>query len=114
MEKFIKTNNLVLISIGAIPAALFRWQIDEIFVVNIIGCFLIGFINTLKISKTYKLIFGIGFCASLTTFSGLSFYLFKLLNQRLYTLFFVNSILMVLFGFFAIFLGYVFAKKINN
>ena len=114
MCNLLKNNNFFLISIGAFPAAIFRWQIDEIFFVNIIGCFLLGFINSLTISREYKLIFGFGFCGSLTTFSGWSFQLFQLINQGLYKLFFLNSILMVIVGILAVGLGHLFAKKIIN
>tara|TARA_Y100001968_G_scaffold305832_1_gene322134 strand:- start:183 stop:524 length:342 start_codon:yes stop_codon:yes gene_type:complete len=111
MNSLVK-NNFFVISIGAIPAAIFRWQIDQIFIVNIIGCFLLGFINSLPISRRYKLFFGFGFCGSLTTFSGWSFQLFKLINQGFYKLFFVHSILIVMIGTFACGLGHFFAKKI--
>ena len=47
----IKNNTFFLISLGAILGALFRWQIDEIFIVNLIGCFLLGFFNSLDILK---------------------------------------------------------------
>tara|TARA_Y100001968_G_scaffold126039_1_gene114964 strand:- start:168 stop:512 length:345 start_codon:yes stop_codon:yes gene_type:complete len=114
MKILLKNNNFFLISIGAIPAAVFRWQIDQIFIVNTIGCFLLGFINSLPICKRYKLIFGFGFCGSLTTFSGLSFQLYKFINQGSYKLFFLNSIFMVLVGIIAIFLGDLVAKKIIN
>ena len=97
---------------GAIPAAIFRWQVDQIFIVNTIGCFLLGLINSLSISRKYKLIFGFGFCGSLTTFSGWSFELFKLINQGFYKLFFLNSISMVMFGILAVFLGHIVARKI--
>jgi len=113
MNTFFK-NNFFIISIGAIPAAIFRWQIDQIFIVNIIGCFLLGFINSLNISRRYKLIFGFGFCGSLTTFSGWSFQLFKLISQGFYKLFFLNSILMVMLGLLAVGLGHFFAKRIIN
>jgi len=113
MKYFLK-NNFFIISIGAIPAAIFRWQIDQIFIVNIIGCFLLGFINSLNISRRYKLIFGFGFCGSLTTFSGWSFQLFKLISQGFYKLFFLNSILMVMLGLLAVGLGNFFAKRIIN
>ena len=88
MSNFLKKNKFFLISIGAVPGALFRWQIDDIFIVNIIGCFLLGMINSLPISSRYKLIFGFGFCGSLTTFSGWSFQLFQLISNGLYKLFF--------------------------
>ena len=114
MKIFLKNNNFFIISIDAIPAAILRWQIDQIFIVNIIGCFLLGFINALSISRKYKLLFGFGFCGSLTTFSGLSFQMFKLIDQGFYKLFVLNSIFMVLLGIFAVLLGHLLAKKIIN
>ena len=109
----IKKNTFFLISIGAIPGALFRWGIDEIFIVNIIGCFLLGFFNSLAIPKRYKLTLGVGLCGSMTTFSGWSFHLHNLLTQGLYGLFLVKSILFVLIGVFAIGLGHILGKKLN-
>jgi len=106
-------KNYFLISIGAAPAAIFRWQIDKIFIVNIIGCFLLGFINTISIPRRYKLIFGFGFCGSLTSFSGWSLELFDLISKGFYKLFIFNLILTLLIGFLAVCLGYLFAKKIN-
>ncbi len=114
MDNFLKNNDFFFISIGAIPAALFRWQIDEIFIVNTIGCFLLGFFNSLQINRRLKLIVGFGFCGSLTTFSGWSFQLFQLINNGFYKLFFFNGLLSVSFGFFAVCLGNWFAKKIRN
>ena len=113
MESFFR-KNYFLISIGAFPAAIFRWQIDEIFIVNTVGCFLLGFINAMPISSRYKLILGFGFCGSLTTFSGWSFQLFDLISQGFYRLFFVKATLTVLIGISAVFLGNLFAKKINS
>ncbi len=112
MSHFLKKNNFFYISIGAVTGALFRWQIDDIFIVNIIGCFLLGVINALPISNKYKLIFGFGFCGSLTTFSGWSFQLFQLISKGSYKLFFLNSVLIVLIGLFAIYIGDLFAKKL--
>ena len=113
MAMDIKKNTFFLISIGAIPGALFRWQIDQIFTVNLIGCFLLGLFNSLTISKKYKLTLCIGLCGSMTTFSGWSFHLYRLLSQGLYKLFLFNSISMVLMGVFAIGLGHMLGKKIN-
>ena len=114
MHKFFQVNEFFLISIGAIPAALLRWHVDGIFVVNITGCLFLGFINGLNISRRYKLIFGFGFCGSLTTFSGWSFQLFQLISQGLYKLFFLNSIIMVIVGILSVGLGDLFARKIIN
>ena len=114
MNSFLKNNNFFIISIGSVPAAIFRWQIDKIFIVNIIGCFLLGFVNALPISRRYKFIFGFGFCGSLTSFSGWSFQLYKLINEGFYKLFFLNSILIVMLGIFAVGLGNLVANKIIN
>jgi len=114
MKQFFLKNNFLLISIGAIPAALFRWQIDNIFIVNTIGCFLLGFVNSSNISRRYKLIIGFGFCGSLTTFSGLSFKLFQFISKGLYKLFFLNTILIIIIGLFAVAVGHFFGKKIIN
>lgn len=103
-----------MISLGAVPAAMFRWQIDNIIIVNTIGCFLLGFINAISVPRRYKLIFGVGFCGSFTTFSGLSFQLFKLINKGFYKLFFLNSILIILLGLAAVGLGDLIAKKTIN
>ena len=110
----IKKNTFFLISIGALPGALIRWQIDKIFIVNLIGCFLLGFLNSLSISKRYKLIFGVGLCGSLTTFSGWSLDLYNLLSQGLFKSFLFNSTSIVLLGIFATCLGKMFGEKINS
>ena len=114
MNQFLRNNSFIMIAIGSVPAAILRWQIDQIFIVNIIGCFLLGFINSLSIHRRYKLLFGVGFCGSLTTFSGWSFQLFKLINQGFYKLIFLNSIVLVILGIFAYGLGHWCAKKIIN
>ena len=114
MNRLLRNNDFYIIAIGAVPAAIFRWKIDQILIVNIIGCFLLGFIHSLSIHRRYKLLFGVGFCGSLTTFSGWSFQLFKLINQGFYKLFFLNSIGLVILGIFAFGLGHLFAKKIIN
>ena len=106
-------KNFVLISIGAVPAAIFRWQIDQIFILNMIGCFLLGFIHTISIPRRYKLIFGFGFCGSLTTFSGWSLELFELISQGFYKLFIFNLILNLFIGLLAVCLGHLFAKQIK-
>ncbi len=112
MKMNFMNNNFICIAIGAVPAAILRWQIDNIFFVNIIGCFILGFINALSINRKLKLIFAFGFCGSLTTFSGWSFQLLNLLNQGFYKLFFFHSIILVLISFLAICLGHLCGKNL--
>tara|TARA_Y100001968_G_scaffold16576_1_gene13175 strand:- start:899 stop:1243 length:345 start_codon:yes stop_codon:yes gene_type:complete len=114
MNKFFSKNYFFLISIGAVPGALLRWKIDEIIIVNTIGCFLLGLVNSMPIQNRFKLIFGFGLCGSLTTFSGWSLQLFTLLNEGFYKLFFLNLILIGILGLFAVYLGHFIAKKITS
>ena len=103
-----------IISLGSILGSVIRWKIDNIFFVNILGCFIFGFINNLQISKKFKLFFCFSFCGSLTTFSGWILDLFNIFNKRLYLLFFFRVILFLLIGYFAIYLGYLISNNLNK
>ena len=92
-------KKVFFVSIGAIPGVILRWQIDEILIVNIIGCFLIGLFNFSSSNSKYKLIFCIGFCGSLTTFSGWIFDLFILISDGFYLQASLLTIAMILMGF---------------
>lgn len=87
------------------------------FLVNIIGCFLIGFlyvifVEKLQASKQLKLLLTVGFCGGLTTFSTFSAEVFdmiqngQLLNASAYTA------LSVIIGCIAVFFGGYCAKLI--
>ena len=108
-----KKNTFLLISLGAIPGSLVRWQIDEMFLVNLIGCFLLGFFNSFAISNRYKLTLGVGLCGSMTTFCGWSSHLHNFLSQGLYKSFLFNLISIALIGLFSMGLGHVLGKQIN-
>ena len=103
-----------IISIGSILGTLIRWKIDNIFFVNILGCFIFGFINNLQISKKFKLFFCFSFCGSLTTFSGWILDLFNIFNKRLYLLFLFRVILFLVIGYFALYLGYLISNNLNK
>ena len=103
-----------IISIGSILGSLIRWKIDNIFFINILGCFIFGFINNLQISKKFKLFFCFSFCGSLTSFSGWILDLFNIFNKRLYLLFFFRVILFLVIGYFAIYLGYLISNNLNK
>tara|TARA_Y100001968_G_C18998912_1_gene544938 strand:- start:38 stop:388 length:351 start_codon:yes stop_codon:yes gene_type:complete len=114
MQKGFPYINIILISLGAIPAALLRWRIEEIFLINIIGCFLFGYVNSSSISKKFKLILGFGFCGSFTTFSGWILRLFKLVSDGYYIEFFVRSTTLIASSLLAVYLGKLIATKIQK
>ena len=113
IKKFFK-NKFFIISFGAILGVLIRWKIDEIFLINILGCFALGFINKFTISEKFKLFLGFGFVGSLTTFSSWILRLFLYLNGNQYISFFKEIIIFILFGYFAVFVGSYLGSSINK
>tara|TARA_Y100001968_G_scaffold159161_1_gene145553 strand:+ start:2646 stop:2996 length:351 start_codon:yes stop_codon:yes gene_type:complete len=113
MKKENHMMNFFYISIGAVPAAILRWKIEKILIVNSLGCFILGFIHALSIPKKYKLIFGFAFCGSMTTFSGWIFNLFEYLSNGFYIYFALDFVLTIGISFFAICFGNLLARKIK-
>ena len=72
-------DQLLMISIGAIPGAFIRWQINNDLIVNISGAALLGFVFGFRFRRRGQLILGVGFCGALTTFSSWIFTSFELL-----------------------------------
>ncbi len=62
-------NQLMAITAGAVPGAFIRWQIDDYFSVNILGAAILGFLVGVQLKKKYNVLFCVGFCGALTTFS---------------------------------------------
>ena len=112
MEKFFKKNNFILISIGAFPAAIFRWQMDEIFIVNIIGCFVIGFVYYMPLKNRLRLIIILGFCGSLTTFSGWIVQCIQLLFDGLIFQSICLIVYMFIMGLLAAYLGNFISRRL--
>jgi fluoride exporter len=81
------------------------------FVVNIIGCLLIGIIgalaikNTAAITQDWKLFLITGLCGGFTTFSAFSIEGINLLNQQRLFLFFAYVAGSVVLGLLATFVG---------
>jgi CrcB protein len=79
-------RDLALVATGAIPGALLRWRMEDLgqgvlgglvgrteadLAANLLGAFLIGLIAALPGPRARLMLMGgIGFCGSLTTFSG--------------------------------------------
>ena len=68
-------TELLLVAAGAVPGAVLRWQValhvgDQNLLVNVLGAALLGLLAGLPAAPRRQLLLGIGFCGSLTTFSG--------------------------------------------
>ena len=107
MNIFLKKNNFVIISIGAIPASILRWQIDQIFIVNIIGCFCIGVCMALIDTKSnFSFLIVTGFLGSFTTMSALSSQTIELMITEKYLIGIIYSVGTVISCVIATFIAY--------
>lgn len=87
------------------------------FVVNIAGCFILGFLFALFVSKpeinpALKLALTAGFCGGLTTFSTFSLELFEMLKNAQYMQVLVYLVSSLSVGLLAVWIGVNSAKLI--
>lgn len=120
-------KDLILVGIGSGIGGMCRYLISlylgqshsgfpwGTFVVNIMGCLLIGILWGLTsrfqhLSPAFSLLFMVGFCGGFTTFSTFSKEGLALLQANNYTLFALYTIGSVLLGIIAVALGYFTTK----
>ncbi len=78
------------------------------FLVNIIGCFMIGVFSAyfLKTDNALKYLFIVGFCGGFTTFSAFSVENWSLWQNGNYWVMVAYILLSIIVGMFAVFLGF--------
>ena len=106
-------DKFYLIALGSIPGAFIRWQVNNDFIVNFCGAFLIGLLVSLSLKSKWNLILGVGFCGSLTTFSGWILDSFLLINNGLSLKAFYLISMTFLCGLSAVAIGFFIGRKIN-
>ncbi|GGU77736.1 fluoride efflux transporter CrcB [Lentzea flava] len=74
--------------------------------VNVVGCFLIGFV----VGTSWMPLLGVGFCGGLTTYSTFSYETVKLLESERYRLALLNVVVSVAAGVGAAALGLALAR----
>ena len=84
--------------------------------VNVLGCFVIGMIIALveryRLNPAWTLLFATGFCGGFTTFSFFAYENHLLIREGDYVAFVFYTLLSLILGFLATFLGIVLIKNI--
>ncbi len=102
-----------ILVLGTILGALLRWQITSDFYSNLFGAAFIGLIFGLKLNSRLQMALSIGFCASLTSFSGWMWDAFQFFNSGYLLKAFIEIALTLFGGFVTLFLGFFIGKKIS-
>ena len=87
------------------------------FLVNVSGCFLVGFVMTVltertHLSATYRYLIPIGFIGGYTTFSTFEYETLRAIQDGQFTIGVLNMVLSVLVGFVMVWTGALVGKAV--
>ena len=77
-------KSFIVIAFGSIIGAFIRWKFNNNLLLNVIGSLVLGFAVGYRLRFSLQLLIGVGFCGSLTTFSGWIVNCLKLFSNRLF------------------------------
>ncbi|WP_206537155.1 fluoride efflux transporter FluC [Prochlorococcus sp. MIT 0603] len=103
-----------MICIGSISGALLRFKVNNDFIANVFGSGFLGLISGFTISSRFQVFLVLGFCASLTTFSGLILDAFLMINSGLLFQAIGLICITMLAGFLSLTLGFLIGQRIRR
>jgi len=116
---------VVLVFLGAMVGAPLRYLTDRLvqarhdslfpwgtFIVNLVGCLVLGGLTGAALPTALLSLLGTGFCGALTTYSTFSFETLRLVEQKAYFYATLNMTLSVIVGLGAALLGYTVASAL--
>ncbi len=120
-------RNFIMVGLGSCLGGILRYLLSGLlksvsdtfplntFLVNIVGCFLIGMLGTLatkyQLPEYMNLLLIVGFCGGFTTFSTFSKENMQLLCSGQYALFAIYAIGSIVLGIIAVIVG---VRMVNN
>ena len=108
-----KIKNLIYILLASYLGTFLRLNINNDFVISIIGSFFVGLIISKKLSYSLEKILLSGFFSCFTSFSGFMYFLYKILNQGDWIKFIILFNLIILVNLFIMYFGFWISRKIN-
>lgn len=120
-------KEILLVGLGGFVGSILRYYVSKLnvvwhflsipmgtFTVNILGSLLIGFIVGISaknnlISNELRLLLMVGFCGGFTTFSSFTNENLMLMQNGQFLTVILYTTLSILFGFLAVYLGYILA-----
>ena len=105
---------LILLALGAVPGAIVCFRLNNSLLVNIFGAACLGLLMGLRCRNSFNLLLGIGFCGSLTTFSGWMLECYKLIAKGAFIHSFKLIFLVLFLGLIALAIGLYLGSFIRN
>ena len=94
-------------------ATFLRFYLNNNFCISLIGSFIYGLVISRTIRKEKKEILLSGFCACLTSFSGVVYFLYQLILQGYYLKSFLYLNLLIISNLIIMYLGFLLSRKMT-
>tara|TARA_B100000700_G_C14959586_1_gene815780 strand:- start:570 stop:923 length:354 start_codon:yes stop_codon:yes gene_type:complete len=109
-----KLLKFFVIALGGVLGASLRWVLGNILLANILGCFILGILISIKLNNFWNLLLVFAFCGSLTTFSSWIFSTLTLLIEGDSFNALIDLISHILLGLLFMFFGFILGRNIKR